>query len=103
MTQVIEDAVDEDAVDDTTKFYAELKEIQTEVMAIKSFVLEQFPIIKQKTKHKSEASQCRNCSDNRELINTLLDQIESFRKEIFSTNNIIFNLLNMDNKNFDNN
>ena len=48
MTQVIEDAVDEDAVDDTTKFYAELKEIQTEVMAIKSFVLEQFPISNRK-------------------------------------------------------
>ena len=98
MTQVIEDAVD-----DTTKFYTELKEIQTEVMAIKSFVLEQFLIIKQKTKHTSEASQCRNCSDNRELINTLLDQTEFLRKEIFSTNNIIFNLLNMDNKNVNNN
>ena len=29
--------VTEDAVDDTTKFYAELKEIKTEVMALKSF------------------------------------------------------------------
>ena len=98
MTQIIEDAVN-----DTIKFYAELKEIKTEVMALKSFVLEQFLIIKQKTKPTSEAPQCRNCSDNRELINTLLDQTEFLRKEIFSTNNIIFNLLNMDNKNFNNN
>ena len=95
MKQVIEDTVD-----DTAKFYAELKEIKTEVMALKSFVLEQFLIIKQKTKPTSEASQCINCSDNRELINTLLDQTEFLRKEIFSKNNIIFNLLNMDNKNF---
>ena len=90
MKQVIEDAVD-----DTTKFYAELKKITTEVMALKSLVLEQLLIIKQKPT--SEASQCRNCSDNRELINTLLDQTEFLRKEIFSKNNIIFNLLNMDN------
>ena len=97
MKQVIEDAVD-----DTTKFYAELKETKTEVMTLKSFVIERFLIIKQKTKPTSEASQCRNCSDNRELINTLLDQTEFLRKEIFSKNNIIFNLLNMDNKNFNN-
>ena len=88
MKQVIEDTVD-----DTAKFYAELKEIKTEVMALKSFVLEQFLIIKQKTKPTSEASQCINCSDNRELINTLLDQTEFLRKEIFSENNITFNLL----------
>ena len=92
----------EDAVDDTTKYYDELKEIKTEVMTSKSFVLEQFLIIKQKTKPTSEASQCSNCSDNKELINTLLDQTEFLRKEIFSKNNIIFNLLNMDNKNFNN-
>ena len=92
----------EDAVDDTTKYYDELKEIKTEVMTSKSFVLEQFLIIKQKTKPTSEASQCNNCSDNKELINTLLDQTEFLRKEIFSKNNIIFNLLNMDNKNFNN-
>ena len=88
MKQVIEDTVD-----DTAKFYAELKEIKTEVMALKSFVLEQFLIIKQKTKPTSKASQCINCSDNRELINTLLDQTEFLRKEIFSENNITFNLL----------
>ena len=88
MKQVIEDTVD-----DTAKFYAELKEIKTEVMALKSFVLEQFLIIKQKTKPTSKASQCINCSDNRELINTLLDQAEFLRKEIFSENNITFNLL----------
>ena len=88
MKQVIEDTVD-----DTAKFYAELKEIKTEVMALKSFVLEQFLIIKQKTKPTSEASQCINCSDNRELINTFLDQTEFLRKEIFSKNNITFNLL----------
>ena len=95
MKQVIEDAVD-----DTTKFYAELKKITTEVMALKSLVLEQFLTTKQKPAR--ETSQCRNCSDNRELINTLLDQTEFLRKEIFSKNNIIFNLLNMDNtfKNF---
>ena len=92
----------EDAVDDTTKYYDELKEIKTEVMTSKSFVLEQFLIIKQKTKPTSEASQCSNCSDNRELINTLLDQTEFLRKEIFSKSNIVFNLLNMDNKNFNN-
>ena len=92
----------EDAVGDTTKYYDELKEIKTEVMALKSFVLEQFLIIKQKTKPTSEASQCSNCSDNRELINTLLDQTEFLRKEIFSKSNIVFNLLNMDNKNFNN-
>ena len=96
MKQVIEDA---DA--DTAKFYVELKEIKTEVMALKSFALEQFLIIKP-TKPTSEASQCRNCSDNRELINTLLDQTEFLRKEVFFKNNIIFNLLNMDNKNFNN-
>ena len=50
----------ENAVDDTIKFYAELKEIKTKVMALKSIVLEQFLIIKQKTKPTSEASQCRN-------------------------------------------
>ena len=71
-------------------------------MTLKSFVIERFLIIKQKTKPTSEASQCRNCSDNRELINTLLDQTEFSKKEIFSKNNIIFNLLNMDNKNFGN-
>ena len=91
----------EDAVGDTTKYYDELKEIKTEVMALKSFVLEQFLIIKQKTKPTSEASQCSNCSDNRELINTLMDQTEFLRKEIFSKSNV-FNLLNMDNKNFNN-
>ena len=96
MKQVIEDA---DA--DTAKFYVELKEIKTEVMALKSFALEQFLIIKP-TKPTSEASQCRNCSDNRALINTLLDQTEFLRKEVFFKNNIIFNLLNMDNKNFNN-
>ena len=94
--------VNEDAVDDTTKFYAELKEIKTKVMALQSFILEQFHIIKQKTKPTSEASQCRNCSDNRELVNTLLHQTEVLRKEIFSKNNIIFNLLNTDNKHFNN-
>ena len=88
MKQVIENTVD-----DIAKFYAELKEIKTEVMVLKSFVLEQFLIIKQKTKPTSEASQCINCSDNRELINTLLDQTEFLRKEIFSKNNITFNLL----------
>ena len=97
MKQVIENAVD-----DTIKFYAELKEIKTEVMVLKSFVLEQFLIIKQKTKPTSEASQCRYCSDNRELTNTLLDQTECLRKEIFSKNNIQYNLLNMDNKNCNN-
>ena len=75
MKQVIEDGVD-----DTTKFYAELKDIKTEVLALKSFVLESFLIIKQKTKPTSEVSQCRNCSDNRELINTLFDQTELLRK-----------------------
>ena len=94
--------INEDAVDDTTKFYAELKEIKTKVMALQSFILEQFHIIKQKTKPTSEASQCRNCSDNRELVNTLLHQTEVLRKEIFSKNNIIFNLLNTDNKHFNN-
>ena len=58
MKQVIEDAVD-----DTTKFYAELKQITTEVMALKSLLLEQFLIIKQKPTR--EDSQCRNCSDSR--------------------------------------
>ena len=58
MKQVIEDAVD-----DTTKFYAELKQITTEVMALKSLLLEQFLIIKQKST--SEDSQCRNCGDSR--------------------------------------
>ena len=51
MKQVIEDA---DA--DTATFYVELKEIKTEVMALKSFALEQFLLIKQKTKPTSEAS-----------------------------------------------
>ena len=88
MKQVIENTVD-----DIAKFYAELKEIKTEVMVLKSFVLEQFLIIKQKTKSTSEASQCINCSDNRELINTLLDQTKFLRKEIFYKNNITFNLL----------
>ena len=78
-----------------------MKETKTEVMTLKSFVIERFLIIKQKTKPTSEASQCRNCSDNRELINTLLDQTEFSKKEIFSKNNI-FNLLNMDNNNFNN-
>ena len=92
--------VTEDAVDDTTKFYTELKEIKTKVMTLKWFVLGQFLILKQETKPMSKASQCRNCSHNRELINTLLDQTESLRKEIYSKNNIILYLLNMDNKNF---
>ena len=69
-------------------------------MVLQSSELEQFHI-KQKTKPTSEASQCRNCSDNRELINTLLDQTEVL-KEIFSKYNIIFNLLNTDNKHFNN-
>ena len=71
-------------------------------MVLQSSELEQFHIIKQKTKPTSEASQCRNCSDNRELVNTLLQQTEVLRKEIFSKNNIIFNLLNTDNKHFHN-
>ena len=71
-------------------------------MVLQSSELEQFHIIKQKTKPTSEASQCRNCSDNRELVNTLLHQTEVLRKEIFSKNNIIFNLLNTDNKHFNN-
>ena len=71
-------------------------------MVLQSSELEQFHIIKQKTKPTSEASQCRNCSDNRELINTLLDQTEVLRKEIFSKYNTIFNLLNTDNKHSNN-
>ena len=68
MKQVIKDADD-----NTTKLYAQLEEMKTKFIALKIFVLEQFLIIKQKMKPTSEASQCRKCSDNRELKNTLLD------------------------------
>ena len=79
-----------------------MKENKTEVMVLQSSELEQFHVIKQKTKPTSETSQCRNCSDNRELINTLLNQTEVLRKEIFSKYNTIFNLLNTENKHFNN-
>ena len=80
-----------------------MKENKTVLQSVlQSSELEQFHITKQKTKPTSEASQCRNCSDNWELINTLLDQTEVLRKEIFSKYNTIFNLLNTDNKHFSN-
>ena len=79
-----------------------MEEIKAKFMTLKLFVLEQFLIMKQKTKPTSKASQFRNCSHNRELISTLVDQTEFLSKEIFPKNDIIFHLLNMKNKNFNN-
>ena len=58
----------------------ELHECRTEEAAIKSFILEQFFLSKQNEKLVNEQS-ISNCENNSELMKSLLDQIESLRRE----------------------
>ena len=60
---------------------------------MKSFILEQFLLIKQHQKIVIEQS-ISNCENNSELIKSLLDQIEYLRRENSVKSDIISNLLN---------
>ena len=62
-------------------------------MEIKSFILEQFLLIKQNQKLVNEQS-ISDCENNSELIKSLLDQTEYLRRENSIKSNIISNLLN---------
>ena len=82
---------------------------------MKSFILEQFLLIKQHQKIVLEQS-ISNCENNSELIKSLLDQIEYLRREnsvksdiisnLFNNNKVLFNdeekLSNIDKSNFEN-
>ena len=60
-----------------------LRELETEVMALKSFVLKHFFIIKQSAKINTEKSlPTLSGDDNTVLIMTLVDQIEYLKKEL---------------------
>ena len=72
---------------------SELHEPRTEVVEIKSFILEQFLLIKQNQKLVNEQS-ISDCENNSELIKSLLDQTEYLRRENSIKSNIISNLLN---------
>ena len=60
---------------------------------MKSFILEQFLLIKQNQKIVNEQS-ISNCENNSELIKSLLDQTEYLRRENSVKSDIISNLLN---------
>ena len=60
---------------------------------MKSFILEQFLLIKQNQKLSNEQS-ISDCENNRELIKCLLDQIEYLQRENSAKSNIISSLLN---------
>ena len=60
---------------------------------MKSFILEEFLLIKQNQKLVNEQSKS-NCENNSELIKSLLDQIEYLRRENSVKSTIISNLLN---------
>ena len=62
-------------------------------METKSFILEQFLLIKQNQKLVNEQS-ISDCENNSELIKSLLDQTEYLRRENSVKSNIISNLLN---------
>ena len=61
--------------DKISNHQAELHELRTEVTAMKSFILEQFLLIKQNQKIVNEQSISEN---NSELIKSLVDQIFFF-------------------------
>ena len=66
--------------DKPSNLQMELHERRTEEAAIKSFILEQFFLSKQNEKLVNEQS-ISNCENNSELMKSLLDQIESLRRE----------------------
>ena len=66
-----------------------MRELETEIMELKSFVLKQC-FIKQSTNINSGCSLPIPSSDNiRQLVKTLLDQIEHLKKELTCKNTII--------------
>ena len=79
--------------DKISNLQTELPELQTKVVAIKSFILEQFLLIKQTQKIVNEKS-ISNYENNSELIKSLLNQIEYLRRENSIKSNIISNLWN---------
>ena len=66
-----------------------------EVVAMKSFILEQFLLIRQNQKLVNEQS-ISDSEHNSELIKSLLDQIKYLRRENAIKSKIISNLLNND-------
>ena len=64
--------------DKISNLQVELHELRTKVAAMKSFILEQFLLIKQNQKSVSRQSISEN---NSELIKSLVDQIEYLKRE----------------------
>ena len=77
--------------DKISNLQAEPHELRTEVAEMKSFILEQFLLIKQNQKLVNEQSVSEN---NSELIKSLVDQIEYLRRENSAKSDVISNLLN---------
>ena len=67
----------------------ELKYLQKEIAALKSFVLEQVFIIKQYVKLNYEHSSNAESRDYRELINSLVEQKDHLKRQLDERNNII--------------
>ena len=63
-------------------------ELRTEVVAMKSFILEHFLLIKQNQNLVNEQS-ISDCGINSEFIKSILDQIEYLRRENFAKSNIV--------------
>ena len=60
-----------------------LKDLQTEMAALKSVVLKQFSIIKQNVKLNCEHSpNAESSGDDREFTNSLLGQIDHLKREL---------------------
>ena len=66
--------------DKISNLQTELDELRKEVAVMKSFISEQFLIIKQNQKLVNEQS-ISDCENNSELIKSLLDQTEYLRRE----------------------
>ena len=79
--------------DKISNLQTKLHELRTEVIAIKSFILEQFLLIKQNQKSVNK-QYIGNCENNSEVIKSLFDQIEYLRRENSVKSDIISNLLN---------
>ena len=74
-----------------------LRELEKEIMAVKSFALDQFFIIKQSAKKNTGHLLSPPSGDNNSVLKTsLLDQIKYLEKELSHKNNIISCLLKYD-------
>ena len=79
--------------DKISNLQLELHELRTAVAAMKSFILEQFLLVKQNQKLVNEQSISEN---NSEFTKSLVDQIEYLRRENSAKSDVISNLLNND-------